>query len=102
MDLVAGETARPVVRLDRLPQRLETVRVEGGLAAELELRRQSGRGYVMTGEALARAPTLAFTIPLVPSVRVETRGTFNMRILMRPPLRARSGECAALLLIDGR
>lgn len=99
VDVAPGDTARVTLRLDPVPQRLAAVRVDG-LLAEIEARREQGRGYVMTGEELERAPTMDFTIPMVPAVRIERKGgIFSTKILMRS--RLGKDECEPTVFLDG-
>jgi hypothetical protein len=99
VDATADDTARVVIPLRRAPPMLETVYVRG-LLGDLEARRALGRGHVMMGEALARAPTLSYAVPMSPRVRNQSRAAGALDILVLGGIGM--NWCQPKVLLDGR
>lgn len=97
VEVAPGDTVRVALTLSAQPQQLATVRVGGRLAAA-EARHAAYGGYLMRGEALAKAPTIGFVVPVVPSrVRDASRaGTLRFTVL------GRDGTwCSPKVMLDG-
>lgn len=107
VDIVAGDTARIVLKVSRASTLLDTLIVRRSRALnEVEERRRTGLGYRMMGEELARRHTLRSVFDEFPSVFTAGRGFISFRIMMPAPfphvLDTEGKYCAAQVFLDGR
>ena len=102
VDVTESDTARVTIRLASVPQQLDAVRVQATRRlVEVEERRQSGFGHVITGEQLAGSPTLQSIFWQVPGVRTNG-GAARFSILGRSFSGMRGNLCSMSVYIDGR
>ena len=102
VDVTETDTAQVTIRLATAPQQLEAVRVQGiRRLVEIEERRQSGFGHVITGEQLARSSTLQSIFWQVPGVQTSG-GLMRFNVLGRSFTGMGGRLCAMSVYINGR
>ena len=102
IDVAEQDTARVTLRLTAVPQELQAVRVQGvRRLVEVEERRQTGFGHVITGEQLARSPMLTSIFMQVPSLQVQGSGV-RLQVLARKYGLTGGAWCPLSVYIDGR
>lgn len=96
VDAAPDDTLQVELRLSRTPYELEAVRVNGFLA---EIEARGAKGFVLTGEALARQPTTSFIVPMHARVRSSSKVAGQLNFAVRNRL---AQWCRPTVLLDGR
>lgn len=102
VEVTEADTAHVRIRLATVPQQLAAVRVRGvRRLVEVEQRARSGFGRLVTGEQLARSPTLHAVFRQVPGVRT-TGSSIRFGVIGRQISAMGAGECMMSVYVDGR